>query len=81
MKTGDLFSEAKRPEGEVDQSSYLVPKLRMNGAIFRLPHTLSRSAQKLIFLYLCISMSHFLDQIKPSDTAGEHRNRAYKDAY
>ena len=81
MHPADFFSEAKRPEGEADQSPYLVPRIRMKGAIFPLPHTLPWRAQKLKCLYLPGSMSHFPDQIKPYDTAGKHKNGAYKDAY
>ena len=54
MQTGDLFSETKRPEGEANHSPYLVSRLRMKGAIFPLPHTLSWRAQNLKFLYLPI---------------------------
>jgi hypothetical protein len=81
MQTGDLFSETKRSEIEADQSPYLVSVLRMSGAILPLPHTLSWRVEKLIFLYLPLSMTHFLDQTKPYDTAGEHKDRAYKGAY
>jgi hypothetical protein len=81
MQTCDLFVEAKRPEGEVDQSTYLVPRIKMNGVISPLPHTLSWRAQKFKLLYLPLYVTHFLDQIKPQDASEEHTNRAHKNAY